>query len=519
MINSDASDVAAEGLNKSNLPLSDLTFVNKGTEPTSPSHHVVGKWFAVIRLGAFGVIGLTIALYLIALPYYFQFLQTLCPISPCPDERLTTQQFDQLQAAGIPLPTVAALWIVFNILFAALFTCIALLILYRKSNDGMALFVAVMLVTFGVGTYSDILLEIAKNFPLLVPLVQLVRYIGNTLVLLFLFLFPNGRFIPRWMLPVAGIWVIAGVPRFFFPYSALNPTNWPPPLQVLLFVGTIGCGLLSQVYRYRNLSTPLERDQTKWVVYGSVIGLGLFLLVAMGLVFFSELDQSLLASVFGSLVLMLCIAILPVSIGIAILRSHLWDIDLLINRTLMYGALTAILAGLFAASITVTQKIFVAVTGQQSDVATVLTTLVVVAAFDPVKKRVESFVDSHFKYPTRSFGVFGEQIKAYVQLNDPRELAKRFHNESLVTFGAQSGAIYLGQGAQLQLVQSLGEWDGHAHLVVPLDHTGKHFGLIALGARRNGDDYTARDHASMEEMSSLVARAIDLAQGTVPARL
>jgi len=100
----------------------------------------------------------------------------------------------------------------------------------------------------------------------------------------------------------------------------------------------------------------------------------------------------------------LSLMLIPLSIGVAVLRSHLFDIDLLINRTLVYGLLTAMLALVYFGSIVVSQRVFVGLTGEQSTLAVVTCTLVIAALFNPLRRRIQSFIDRRFyrrKYDAR----------------------------------------------------------------------------------------------------------------------
>ena len=102
-------------------------------------------------------------------------------------------------------------------------------------------------------------------------------------------------------------------------------------------------------------------------------------------------------AVFDPAVFLPSLLLFPIAVGLAILRYRLWEVDNIVNQAFVYGLLTAILAGVFAAMIGFTQRLFLAVTGEQSDIAIVLTTLIVAAAFTPVKTRVEEFVAHQFR--------------------------------------------------------------------------------------------------------------------------
>jgi hypothetical protein len=96
--------------------------------------------------------------------------------------------------------------------------------------------------------------------------------------------------------------------------------------------------------------------------------------------------------------------LIPLSIGVAVLRSHLFDIDLVINRTLVYGSLTLTLVVLYFGGIVVLQRIFVVLTGERSTLAVVASTLLIAALFNPLRRRIQSFIDRRFyrrKYDAR----------------------------------------------------------------------------------------------------------------------
>jgi hypothetical protein len=143
------------------------------------------------------------------------------------------------------------------------------------------------------------------------------------------------------------------------------------------------------------VSTLSQRQQTKWVVLGTVAALG-------GYGGFTALDlllqSALLASLLGNTAFFVLMLLIPISIAVAVLRYRLYDIDILINRTLVYGALTAALAIVYFGGVAATEAIFRALTGQeqQPQLAIVVSTLVIAALFNPLRRRIQSFIDRRF---------------------------------------------------------------------------------------------------------------------------
>jgi hypothetical protein len=226
-------------------------------------------------------------------------------------------------------------------------------------------------------------------------------------------LFPDGRLPSRRWLPVAvvpaigvaGIAILAALTETLrgqtFDYRIDNPIGieglgnvedlWA--FAVLgggaLAFGTVGA-VSSVVVRFRR-SRGTERQQLKWFLYA-----------AAPIVTFPAID-TLPVIVSGSLAGWVLVG-LPVAIGIAVLRYRLYEIDLFINRTLVYGPLTVALVTLYYFGIVVLQRVFVALTGQQSTLAVVASTLAIAALFSPLRRRVQGFVDQRFyrrKYDAR----------------------------------------------------------------------------------------------------------------------
>jgi hypothetical protein len=170
---------------------------------------------------------------------------------------------------------------------------------------------------------------------------------------------------------------------------------------------TVLGAIYAQIHRYRHVSTPTERQQTKWVLFGFLLWLvlmgilGVPYSIEMSLPAGSPLPWWTLVSSAGWWV---ALTIVPLSLSIGVLRYRLYDIDVLINRTLVYGSLTLMLALVYFGGVTATQAVFQTLTGQQSTLAVVASTLAIAALFVPLRRRIQSFIDRRFyrsKYDAR----------------------------------------------------------------------------------------------------------------------
>src|SRR5215217_74190 len=223
------------------------------------------------------------------------------------------------------------------------------------------------------------------------------------LIVFLLLLFPTGRLPSRRWRPLA--WLsVAVISAAVIWSSAISPDvgfNAPPsPVQLsVLLLGGVAAG--SVIVGRRN-ARGIERQQIKWLLY---VGPLFFIAVGLHIGFYyfwlAESSWGLWASY-----LLVAIGGLsgPIAIGIAILRYRLYEIDLIINRTLVYGSLTATLVALYFGVIVVLQRLFVLLTGQKSTLAVVASTLVIAALFNPLRRRIQGFIDRRFyrrKYDAR----------------------------------------------------------------------------------------------------------------------
>lgn len=233
-------------------------------------------------------------------------------------------------------------------------------------------------------------------------------------------LFPDGRFVPRWVrwiLPLLLVFLAAWAWPSNSPFSTVQ---WTFPLlsvRSVLFLVPV----CVQLYRLRRPSSQIERQQTRLVAFAIVITLLADVGFASPLFTFSEAVHTITSVGLYALALYL----LPLALGVAILRYRLWDIDLLINRTLVYGTLTLLLTGVYVGLVIGLQALLRGLISQDSSVVIVASTLVIYALFWPLRGRLQALIDRRFyrrKYDAaRTLAAFSATLRTEVDLDQLRE--------------------------------------------------------------------------------------------------
>jgi hypothetical protein len=312
--------------------------------------------------------------------------------------QLSTEGLRRLEESGISLGLYAALVVGVETFSRLVWVAVGALVFLLRSGDRMALLVAFFLVAFGTATFaSDGIETLVSAHPAWWVPARGLQIMGEVFIVLFFLTFPNGRFVPRWT-PWLGIAFLSfQVPGDLFPdlYSGSPVMEVAQGLVFMCFVlGMLG----SQVYRYRRVSTPEQRRQTKWVVFGTTLAIiSLFVLLVPLFLFVPRIFETspfVLILIGGAIPLVMLL--IPLSIGVAVLRSGLFDIDLVINRALVYGTLTASLALVYVGAVVVLQQGFRTLTGQESQIAVVASTLTIAALFNPLRRRIQDFIDRRF---------------------------------------------------------------------------------------------------------------------------
>ncbi|MGE5333385.1 MAG: hypothetical protein ACM3N4_01675 [Nitrososphaerota archaeon] len=399
-----------------NMPVARPALATDSTSSTPATTRLSGGRLLAVRMIWFLLVVVALAPFLIALSNYRASIE-----HPSSDNAaLPPGAADALARAGIGLDVYA--WVSVGVVCVVLLVsvAIALLLAWRRSDDWMALLVSVFVVVY---TTSNI--GLPTNAPSVNPdslsgvaLAMLVSQQNVPAVIIpfaVFLLFPSGRFVPRWSRLLFGAAVAWAVGIAIVPQS----------LGGVLFLGYplfIGVIIACMIYRYRCASTSVQRQQTKWVIAGLVVSLVVnqaFWIPSQ----FTPLGQTLYPPL-SFLVYQLVLLAVPVVFLIAILRYRLYDIDIIIRRTLIYGSLTVILAVVYVGGVIGVQAFVNALANtperEASPVLVVVTTLVIAALFQPLRRRVQRVIDKRFyrrKYDSRkTLEAFSATLRQQVDL-------------------------------------------------------------------------------------------------------
>jgi len=311
---------------------------------------------------------------------------------------------------------------------AILCLALALLVFLKRPGEPMAIFLSFFLLFYGIVLEGPLERFVFYWFPQSAKLVLGFQAILFPIVLLALLLvFPNGRFIPRWTRWLMVLSFLLTVYELLTlsldEWVRINTTRAQAGFAVMGALLLLAMGI--QFYRYSRVYGLTERQQTKWVLIGLA---AMFpLLIIDWFPYYYLLNLPLGApqpwwKPLGSAVYSFSLMILPVSLTIAILRYRLFDIDLLIRRTLVYGALTVTLVGVYLVAVLLLQQVFVRLTGQKSPVAIVISTLAIAALFTPLRNRIQNDIDRRFfrkKYDAqKTLESFAVSVRDEVELED-----------------------------------------------------------------------------------------------------
>ena len=402
-----------------NLPQGLLPDTRSPESQGSSLTRLPGYWLPLARIAWLVIVVPTFVLFVANIPAYFLALHRLRPPGPqLFTGQLTPADLHTLQVWGVSLDFYAGCMLVVSLLFQLSYAAIGAVLFWRKSDDRAALLAsfALMLLPFGFDYLT--LQALPHEWRWLIPTLSAL---GNASIILCAYVLPDGRFAPRWIR-----WLALVVIGYYVASALLSSLPLNPLFFYLIFLGLIASTSIVQIYRYRYVSTTQQQRQTKWVVYGAAIAVAgnLGTRVLYQFVLFPHTQGSSLPAALSVILITFSMLIIPPTLGIAIFRSRLWDIDVIINRTLVYGALTVSLALVYVGLVIGLGSLVRLFTGQlsQSPVIIVASTLAIAALFQPWRRRLQTIIDRRFyrrKYDAaKTLAAFNATLRQEVDLDD-----------------------------------------------------------------------------------------------------
>lgn len=366
------------------------------THYTSTETYIPKRWRTPLRLLWFACAIFLFATYFAGLGPRFNELTTLCYDGECASLTLAPQELAIIQGYGMDIAAYAWTSIGLEAYLVLIFSVLAGLIFWRRSDTWIGYVLSLTFLFLAFPFFAEELRSLARAYPGFEFFNEALTSMSVILVLLLFFIFPDGRIVPGWVRWVVGALVVGLIVEPVLNRGGARASS-SSLLVIVLFVIGMPIGLFSQIYRYRRVATHIQRQQTKWVLMG-------FLSMFVGMMawaIFAEIAPlppgKTRLLFYASLVPQyFLISIFPAAITISILRYRLWDIDLVIRRTLQYALLTGLLALTYFGTIVLLQTIFGTLTGAQSPVIIVLSTLLIAALFTPLRRRVQEVIDRRF---------------------------------------------------------------------------------------------------------------------------
>jgi signal transduction histidine kinase len=447
--------------------------------------------YLVLLLG-----GLQCLLFLSVLPFYYNYMRVDCTEQACTGASITPL-FVLLEWSG-SRSIFAAFHAGLDFLYFGLFLVPAILIYIRIKKEWIGLLGSLTLITFvGSSTFPSLLFQ--------APEWQFLIWIGNTTdalslvtFTLFFLLFPDNKPINTWTLWVVLSAAIVRVASFTIFRNEFALSEWPLWVTLLWMTILFGSLIYSQYYKYRFLATPTQQQQTKWVVYGFITAvILLFSTTLLPLLvrpdFYFVYDP--LPTFIQDIVVRVIVLLIPLTFTISILRHRLWEIDPIMNRTLVYGGLTGSIIALYALTIWYLDTIF---HSKDNQIISFIAACLIAVLFAPLKEWLQRAVNR------RMYGEMDDPFSILTRLGN--QLKEPLAPEAIIELVAKTvkDALRLpyieitlqGKGLLTRMV-SLGKQSAET-IPIPLMIGGEELGQIRVSPRSPGEQFSSADRRVLD---------------------
>lgn len=468
------------------------------------------------------LLGVLFAVYVLisGYPGFVSSLYSSC-IDPsgvsCNRLQIHVNQMPALDRYGVSLEGYALYAISSDMIVTLFMIGTGVLIIWRKPKDRMCQFVSLLLIVFGAFGMNET--HALQSPPLWLELVYTLLVILKWPALGVLFCtFPDGKFVPRWSWMLLLLF-IAQLGFFMLPYP-YNIENWPPQLAILEILLVYGSVTAALMYRFFVAAMPLQKQQIKWLAFG--FGTTLVLIAAINFLplayaGFNQPDS--FYHLLGPATTALAYLPIPVGIGIALLRYRLWDIDIVINRTLVYLALSACILVLYVLVVFGMSALFQV---YNNWFISLLATALIAVIIQPLRLRLQRGINRL---------MFGDRIDPYRALAN---LGKRLEESLPADDLLQTIVKSVAQALRLPYAAIV--WNSEQSLVgsehtqmevaygrsmnsginarLPLIHQGERVADLILSPRQPGEELTTADLRLVRDLAPQIGIAVHSARLT-----
>jgi hypothetical protein len=392
-------------------------------------------WLFLARLLYLALLAVGIYLTIASLPDQLEPEAYICTQEPCRFETIAPSELMPLEQYGV----TPALYILYRFwsdvpLILTLWLGVSLLIFLLRSDEWIGLLSAIFLLTFPVSLLAGGVIE--KMAAWAVPF-GLFGAIGGASIVVLFYVFPDGKFVPRWtrwLALAALVWSVSIRLIQLLSPGWLSQARASPLSGNWVYFLLLALAFLTQIYRYRRVSSAIQRQQTKWVITAAIM-MPLSDLVIRGILtgllpFANQPGPERVIYLMITIPILRTIPfmLVPISFAFAIFRYRLWDIDIIIRRSLVYGGLTATLAVVYFSSVVLMQALVTTVGGQRfgqsavkdSPVVIMISTLLIAVLFTPLRRRIQNNIDRRFfrkKYDAeKTIAAFSAGLRQEVDL-------------------------------------------------------------------------------------------------------
>lgn len=405
---------------------------------------------------------------------------------------------------GIPISAYAIYMLSLSSILVCAYIGVGTLIFFGRPNDRMALFCAFILVASGV-TWPNTLESLkaySNSSSILALLTGMIGTLGFTLFFWLAYLFPSGSFVPRWTWIPAAFFLLLVSLINLFPNTLFDINTWHPVLNYGLFLGIIATMIFAPVYRYRKISTPVQRQQIRWIAFSLVIGLTTFAILGIAGNISSFNSINVVGSIFALIadtILMLALLLFPIAVGISIMRYRLWNIDIIINRSILYGTLTVLIVTVY---MFIVSSLGILLRDNSNQIISLVAAGIVAVIFQPLRESLQRMANRLV------YGQRDEPYKILQQLGQILELTPINENSlnTLVNSISQAlnlpyVAVEITYGKKKEILTACGIETINPRRF-PLVHQAVHMGDLLVSPRTGEHDLSSID----TDLLSTIAR-------------